>query len=140
MLWLLSLHIGALIAWCGLLLYLPALLATAGNPTTDGAALAREPIALARPLFNQVATPAALLAIASGTALFLVEQIVGTWLIMKLTAVSGMAACHVLCGALIMRRERQPAAPVTGPGLALAALAAFFMAAVLWLVLAKPFA
>jgi uncharacterized membrane protein len=139
MLWLLTVHLGALIVWCAMLLYLPALVAAAGDGAAPGAALAREPIALARPLFNLVATPAALLAIISGTGLFLLGQIVGVWLVLKLSAVSGMVVCHVLCGALIMRRERQPRASVVAPSGALGVLAALLMAGVLWLVLAKPF-
>jgi hypothetical protein len=50
-----------------------------------------------------------------------------------------MVVCHVLCGALIMRRERQPRASVVAPSGALGVLAALLMAGVLWLVLAKPF-
>ena len=139
MVWLLTVHLAALIVWCAMLLYLPALVAAAGDGATPDAALARAPIALARPLFNLVATPAALLAIMSGTALFLLGQIVGVWLILKLTAVSGMVVCHALCGALIMRREREPLAREVAPSGALGVLAALLIASVLWLVLAKPF-
>ena len=67
---------------------------------------------LTRTIFNLAATPAALLAIGSGTALFLRESIFDAWLIVKLTTVAGMVLCHALCGVLILRIER-----VTDPSL-----------------------
>jgi uncharacterized membrane protein len=132
--WLLLLHIAGLVSWCGILLYLPALLAAGTSP---GFAVERLP--LTRQLFTLVATPAALLTIVSGTALFLLHNIVGVWLILKLSAVVVMVVCHALCGALILRRERQRGSQPLLPCLALASVSSLSIAMVLWLVLAKPF-
>lgn len=125
------LHFAALVGWCGLLLYLPTLLAAAARDADP------VPSGLARQLFVTAATPAALLAIATGTALFLADGIVALWLVAKLGMVTGMVLCHLTCGALILRAE-QATAVSRGPGM-LGALTAAFVGATLWLALAKPF-
>src|SRR5690606_40905463 len=63
------LHFAALLCWCGALLYLPALIA-AGTRRGDSL-FYRDHAHLTRMAFTLIATPAALLAIGSGTALFL---------------------------------------------------------------------
>ena len=98
------LHFMALICWCGALLYLPVMIA-AGTRSSDEL-FYRDHAHLARTVFNLLATPAALLAIGSGTMLFLREAIFDPWLILKLTTVAGMVLCHALCGLLILRIER----------------------------------
>src|SRR5690606_40114597 len=86
------LHLAALLCWCGALLYLPALIA-AGTRRSD-ALFYRDHAHLRRMVFTLVSTPAALLAIGSGTALFLRDAIFECWLIVKLTTVAGMVLCH----------------------------------------------
>lgn len=133
------LHFAALIGWCGALLYLPALVAAAGDENSqyrvDRAWMARQ-------LFIAFATPAALIAIGTGTALFLRDGIVAPWLVLKLVAVAGMAICHTSCGALIMRTERHLELDQPPPGIWLSVftgiVSATFIGATLWLVLAKP--
>ena len=95
------LHFMALICWCGVLLYLPAMIA-AGTRSSDELFYS-DHAHLTSTVFNLIATPAALLAIGSGTALFLRESIFDPWLIIKLTTVAGMVLCHALCGVLILR-------------------------------------
>ncbi|MGQ7958375.1 CopD family protein [Pseudomonas sp. SP16.1] len=131
------LHFMALIGWCGALLYLPALIA-AGTRSSD-ALFYRDHAHLTRMVFNLVATPAALLAIGSGTALFLSGALFDAWLIVKLTTVTGMVVCHALCGVLILRIERLPEPSVGLECLLLGSLVAVLISATLWLVLAKPF-
>lgn len=136
--WILGLHIGGLLVWCGALLYFPALIATGGShaqdaPPRHGAA------SLNRVVFTTIATPAALFAIVTGTLLFLFDRSLGIWLIFKLTAVTGMVICHVLYGVLILQQERNPRAPVLVPCLTLGSLVIVLVGAVLWQVLAKPF-
>lgn len=135
---LLVFHIAGLTVWCGTLLYLPALVAASETAAAPDLALAREPLPLARMLFNLVATPAALFAIFTGTALFLLGGILGVWLLLKLTAVAALVACHALCGALIMRRERNEHTRLGLPCAALGVMSSSLIATVLWLVLAKP--
>lgn len=131
------LHFTTLICWCGALLYLPAMIA-AGTRSTD-ALFYRDHAHLTRTIFNLVATPAALLAIGSGTALFLREALFAPWLIVKLSAVAGMVICHALCGVLILRIERQPEPSVGRECLLIGVLLTLLIASTLWLVLAKPF-
>jgi uncharacterized membrane protein len=131
------LHFMALIGWCGALLYLPALIA-AGTRSRD-TLFYRDHMHLTRLVFNLVATPAALLAIGSGTLLFLRAGLVDAWLIVKLSMVSGMVLCHALCGVLILRVQRDPRPSVSRACGLIGAAAATLIALTLWLVLAKPF-
>nr|WP_059392017.1 CopD family protein [Pseudomonas toyotomiensis] len=131
------LHFMALICWCGVLLYLPAMIA-AGTRSSDEL-FYRDHAHLTRTVFNLIATPAALLAIGSGTALFLRESIFDPWLILKLTTVAGMVLCHALCGVLILRIERAAEPALRRDCLLIALLLSALIGATLWLVLAKPF-
>ncbi|MEO9334760.1 CopD family protein [Ectopseudomonas guguanensis] len=131
------LHFMALIVWCGALLYLPAMIA-AGTRSSDDL-FYRDHAHLTRTIFNLAATPAALLAIGSGTALFLRESIFDAWLIVKLTTVAGMVLCHALCGVLILRIERVTDPSLRRDCLLIGLLLAGLIGATLWLVLAKPF-
>lgn len=138
MLWLLTLHIGALLLWSALLLYLPALIA--GTRARD--LVLEEPghpvESLPRFMFTRLATPAALITIVAGTLVFLVDSNTAPWLIVKLTLVALLVFCHGLVGVLVMRLEEGPDRPVQ-PWCTLSALAALaLMAAIIWLVLAKP--
>ncbi|MDU9408019.1 MULTISPECIES: CopD family protein [Pseudomonas] len=131
------LHFMALICWCGALLYLPAMIA-AGTRSSDEL-FYRDHAHLTRTVFNLLATPAALLAIGSGTALFLREAIFDPWLILKLTTVAGMVLCHALCGVLILRIERAAEPALRRNCLLIGLLLSALIGATLWLVLAKPF-
>lgn len=131
------LHFAALLCWCGALLYLPALIAAGTKPRNE--LFYRDHAHLTRMVFTLIATPAALLAIGSGTALFLRDGTLAGWLIIKLSAVTGMTLCHALCGVLVLRIERQPERSVTWQCLAIGVLVCALIALTLWLVLAKPF-
>jgi putative membrane protein len=131
------LHFMALIGWCGALLYLPAMIAASTRSSDQ--LFYRDQAHLTRAIFNLVATPAALLAIGSGTALFLRESIFDPWLILKLTSVAGMVLCHALCGVLILRTERLVDPALRRHCLLIGLLLAGLIGATLWLVLAKPF-
>lgn len=137
--WIKFVHIAALVCWCGALLYLPALL-MAILRERRATAFADDAPPIPRYLFNSAATPAALLAIASGTLLFLVEGLAGGWLVLKLVAVTGMVLCHALCGWLILRVEQERTKGVHWLGALTACVASLLMIAVVTLVLAKPFA
>ena len=135
--WLKFLHIVALVIWCGTLLYLPALLAQSLAQHRDTSFGSDAP-PLPRAFFNGLATPAALVAIASGTLLFLLHGLLGGWLIGKLVAVSGMVVSHVLLGWLILRLEEGRERWLSAGALACALLAGLSMLAVILLVLTKP--
>lgn len=130
------LHFTALICWCGTLLYLPALIA-AGTRSSE-TLFYRDHAHLTRMVFTLIATPSALVAIGSGTALFMRDLIFDPWLIVKLTAVAGMVMCHALCGVLVLRIERYPERTLTRQCVLISVLTVALITATLWLVLAKP--
>lgn len=134
--WLLTLHIAALVCWCAGLLYMPALIAVTGRREAAGP---DRHAAITRMVFTLVVTPAALLAIISGTAVFLANQLVAAWLVAKLTLVTGLVVCHVLLGWLIVHIER--GSEKLGPlwCALLGGTSAALMVGIIYLVLAKPF-
>jgi uncharacterized membrane protein len=130
------LHIAALICWCGTLLYLPALVA-AGTRRTDEL-FYRDHAHLTRMVFTHLGTPAALIAIASGTALFFMYGLFELWLIFKLGAVTGLVLCHALFGVLILRIERTPEKMIAPQCTVIGLFVIGLIGLTLWLVLAKP--
>lgn len=136
--WLKLLHIASVIVWCGALLYLPVAIAAASGP--DRAAAFDPPRRhVLRSLFTLVATPAALLAIASGTAIFLLHGPLAPWLIAKLATVGLLVLGHAACGMLILRAESDGEARVRGRCWAIGATSLLCLAGIAWLVLRKPF-
>lgn len=138
MLWFLVLHIVSLLFWGACLLYLPALIAGAARASSS----IKEPPdpfdSIARFVFTRIATPAALLAIFAGSLVFVIDHTVTVWLIAKLTLVVGLVFVHTLLGMLVLRLESGNGKPLRSWCLLLGLLAAALMAAIIWLVLAKP--
>lgn len=134
--WLKLLHICAVITWCGTLLYLPVALSTVA---ADKEAAFEHPSRTFRSIFTWVTTPAALVAIASGTAIFLTRGPLAPWLIAKLATVSLLVLCHGACGMLILRVERQPESSIRGLCTAVGLASVLWLLAIAWLVLRKPF-
>ena len=135
--WLKLLHISAVILWCGALLYLPLAVAATGG------AHHRRPVALGEPgdeilraLFIWGATPAALLAIGSGTLIFVWQGTLGAWLLAKLALVALLVLGHASFGLFILRLERKEGA--RRAALAVGTLLLPLLLAIAWLVLAKP--
>ncbi|MDO8906920.1 MAG: CopD family protein [Pseudohongiella sp.] len=139
MIWILALHIVMLLCWCASLLYLLSVIAGA-CPSRSGQAelpaVYQHHDSLARFVFTTVATPAALLAIISGTAVFLVYQTVEPWLIVKMTLVTMLVAGHAWAGKLILRLEAD--GPVRNQAIILACGLSVLMLIIVWIVLAKP--
>lgn len=135
MIFLKLLHFAALICWCGSLLYMPALIAAAARRPDE-----REGVLLERAVFTLLATPAALLAIASGSALFLQQGSFGPWLVLKLGLVSLLVCLHALCGVLILRTESEAPTPLAHGRhcLLVGAACSLLIGGILWTVLAKP--
>ncbi len=135
MVWFLTLHISTLLIWIGGLLYLPALIAQAVSAGEVGEA---PNLSVARWLFVHVLTPAALLAIIFGTAIFLHTRNVSPWLMVKLGLVVALVLGHVAAGQLLIHSERassgesRPWCGILGGALA------GLVVTILWLVLAKP--
>ncbi len=136
--WIKFLHIVALVSWCGLLLYLPALLCQLARPERVAQGFSPGVPPLPRLVYNSLATPAALLAIASGSLLFLLQGLAGPWLVLKLLAVSAMVLAHGLCGWLLLRLEHDRPRGVAAGAVLAGGVAGLAMLAVIGLVLAKP--
>lgn len=138
MIGLLVLHIAALVFWIAALLYLPVLMIGRQNRVVELQESPHPHDSVARFVFTQVASPAAIVAIMAGTAVFLLNQTTSPWLIAKLTLVVLLAIGHCLMGLLVIRLERKQDLSVQPwSGLLLAYFSAM-ATAITWLVLAKP--
>jgi len=138
MLWLLVLHIITVLFWAAGLLYLPRLLAAAGVGRAELTERPDQHDSMGRFVFTHIATPAALLAITTGTGVFLVARTVEFWLVAKLSVVTLLVVAHVATGLLVLRAERAGAEPLWRGHWVLAAALALLMVSVVWIVLAKP--
>ncbi len=138
MIWVLFLHIMSLLTWCASLLFLLSLTAARcpSRRFIDDDMTPRRHDSVVRLLFTVLSTPAALLTIASGTAVFLLQARFDAWLIVKLTLVTLLVVCHALSGGMILRIESGRS--VRLPSLLLTAASATLMLMIIWLVLAKP--
>ncbi|RYF70699.1 MAG: hypothetical protein EOO29_31375 [Comamonadaceae bacterium] len=134
--WLKLLHICAVIVWCGALLYLPLAVASTAAPHKRPVALGDARDEILRGLFIWLATPAALLAIGSGTLIFIWQGTLGAWLLAKLALVALLVLGHASFGWLILRVERQE--PARRVAVGVGALLLPLLLAIAWLVLAKP--
>lgn len=133
----LVLHICALLAWSAGLLYLPTLLTeNVYSKTHDSFSCRRS--ALPRWLFTRVVTPAALLAIMAGTAVFLLNRTTTPWLIAKLALVSLLVLLHAAMGLMIMRFEDGRLRHPQRWNVAHTISTCTTLLAILYLVLAKP--
>ena len=138
MLWILVLHISALLVWCAALLYLPALIAGIHTRQIEISEPYHQYGSVARFVFTHIATPAALLAIASGTLVFLLNRTVEAWLFIKLTLVVGLVVGHTLAGLLLLHTQDRSSRPVRRWCWCLSSALCALMVAILWVVLAKP--
>jgi protoporphyrinogen IX oxidase len=138
MLLFLTLHIMAIALWAAILLYLPTLVVGGLPVRVNEYPASQAGDSLARFLFTRVATPIALVAIISGTMVFLILRITAAWLIIKLTLVTLLAVCHALTGLLIMRTEADKVRRPRAWWWALASAESLLMLGIVWLVLAKP--
>ena len=134
--WLKLLHLVTVIVWCGALLYLPVLIANAAlsTPATPRAVLPRLP----RTVYIGVATPAALLAIVSGTLIFVAQGLIAPWLMLKLAIVGLLAVGHGVCAILLLRTERGQHNGVRAVCYVLTVATLLWLLGIAWLVLQKP--
>lgn len=138
MLWFLMLHIMALVVWCASLLYLPALIAGIHTARIEIVEPYSKYGSVARFVFTHIATPAALIAIISGTIVFLLNRTIEVWLIVKLTLVTGLVVGHTLAGLLLLHTQDRNSKPIRRWCLILSGALCVLMAAIIWVVLAKP--
>lgn len=137
MIWLLLLHIIALLMWGAGILYIPVMLAGASRADDEFESSSGSHDSAARFVFSYIATPAALVAIVSGAMAFLFNQVSEFWFIAKLTLVSSVVLIHALLWVLIRRAEcKQYKHLRLMSGLASVVLM-LLMTTVIWLALAK---
>lgn len=137
MLWFLTFHIIALTFWCASQLYLPALIVNSSGKH-KALEVPEHWESTARFVFTYVSNPAALATIITGTGVFLLNQTVEPWLFIKLHLVVLLVVVHALTGAVVLRSDKVREAPILLWCLLLAGAFFICMAAILWIVLAKP--
>jgi len=139
--WLKALHIAALAIWGGGLLALPGLTT---RELRVAAATADDPLEriwahrMSRFLYDAIVSPAAVVAIASGTALIFVTRPLDGWLFLKLAAVTGLVVTHMGVGRLIDQAEAPEFRATRFVTRALSVSTLVFLCIILLLVLQKP--
>lgn len=135
MLFLLFLHISSLLIWaaalCILLLLIP-------RTATLDPAVAKQGDKLDRLWFTRLASPAGIVAIVSGTAIFALDSNFNSWLLLKLTLVTGLVICHVAAGLLILYQQRPKAGGIAIKCAVLLAVVLMLVLSIIVLVLVKP--
>ncbi len=135
--WVMTVHIATLGIWSAALLILAGLYADA-PPQREHAPVNRHRV-MCRYVFVMLASPAAVLAIISGSLLVYLRGADGSWLIAKLAAVSMLALYHAYCGKRLDAQgmESVRARPRRHSPLLITVPVAL-IGAILILVLAKP--
>ena len=134
--WLKAVHISALSIWCAGLIVLPTLYAQKSQVhSRSGFYLLHR---LTRSIFIKATSPAAFVAIASGTALIFVRNVFTDWMLLKLALVGLLVMIHVWSGHMVVhmfesRRTYSPARQLLATSATL-----IVVTAILVLVLAKP--
>ncbi len=134
--WTKSLHIAALVVWCGGLLLLPVLM-NQREAAGEGAPLHRLH-AFTRFAYIVIVSPAAFLAIASGTALILIREVFTTWFALKLLFVGLLTGLHVWTGLVILQLFEEGKHFRAWRMVSALLVLSLTLLAILWLVLAKP--
>lgn len=134
MVWLLFLHIASLVCWAA---SLSVLLILMSRPDA-GLKSASKVDTLERVWFTRLASPAGLLTIVTGTAIFAFSGNFSSWLLLKLTLVTGLVVCHVAAGLLILYSHRPQVSSITGKSIGLLGTVLLLILAIVVLVLLKP--
>lgn len=132
------LHISAIVIWSAGMLYLPGLFArhpAAARTSPDEFRRLRHQ---ARLVYVGLMSPAAVVAVVSGTMLVFLAASIGGWMVLKLVAVALMVALHVYLGRLLGRLHQAPDMRRPAAHLALIIPAMVVITAVVGLVSWKP--
>jgi uncharacterized membrane protein len=134
--WLKAVHISAFAIWCAGLIVLPTLYAQQSRAHSHAASYLVH--RFTRSIFIEVASPAAFIAIASGTALIFARSVFVDWMLLKLAAVGLLVILHVWSGHMIIQvfESRRGYSRIRQILATLATL--IVVTAILGLVLAKP--
>jgi len=131
-----ALHILALAIWCGALLALPTLFHQRSH-TGDGDAR-HELHRITRRVFVGLASPAASVAIGTGTGLVFVAEVFTPWMFLKLAAVGALVGLHVRAGLVLLHLSRRDRRYPRWRQFGATATTTGVIAAILLLVLVKP--
>ncbi len=132
---LLFLHISSLLIWAAALSILVLLIPRFATMDLQSA---NNGDRVDRLWFTRLASPAGLLAIVSGTAIFALDSNFSSWLLLKLTLVTGLVICHVAAGLLILYRQRPEAGGIAIKCAVLLAMVLLLVLSIIVLVLVKP--
>jgi protoporphyrinogen IX oxidase len=130
-------HLGAIAVWSGGLLALPFLFWQRRAHAAAAPELERLH-RITRLVYVELTSPAAFIAIGSGTALIFLQATFAEWFSIKMVLVGLMAMLHVVAG-LVMHQLFSPTGRFgRGSFVALSVAYAVLITAILWVVLAKP--
>jgi protoporphyrinogen IX oxidase len=134
--WLKAAHISALVIWCGGLLILPSMFALRGRHPSgpDLWRLQR----FTRATYTFIMSPAAFVAVGTGTALIFTQQVFTPWFALKLLVVGLLALLHVRHGFVILHVFDDDAGYSMVRNVLATVLTVGVISAILVLVLAKP--
>jgi uncharacterized membrane protein len=134
--WLKLLHVTALAVWAAGLLLMPVLFGQRRG-AGSGAPLHRLH-AFTRFSYITIISPAAFVAIASGTALILLRGIAGPWFAVKLLLVGVLVALHVWIGLLVLSIFEEGGRFARWRVVSSVTVLSATMLGIFWVVLAKP--
>lgn len=129
-------HVGAIAVWAAGLLVLPFMLMKRRRVPVGESV--EEVLVFTRRMVLWLVSPAALVAVASGTALILLRPVYFPWFTAKLAAVGALAALHVVQSGWVLRMFAPDAREPRWRLLTAAFGNALVIGAILLLVLAKP--
>jgi uncharacterized membrane protein len=129
-------HLAAIALWSGGLIALPFLF---WQRRTLEAGLELDRLhRVTRLVYVELASPAAFVAIGSGTALIFLQATFAEWFSLKMVLVGIMAMLHVVAGLILMQLFLPKGRFGRLSYLALISAYIVLIAAILWIVLAKP--
>lgn len=135
-LWLKFIHIAAISVWAAGLVSLPGLYVQRARVAGDDQLFTLQRIV--RAAYVGLISPAAFLAVASGTALIFLRETFVPWFSAKLALVAVMVLLHALTGLVIIRLFREGEVYPVWRFAAVTGLTVLVVLAILVLVLAKP--
>jgi uncharacterized membrane protein len=129
-------HLGAIALWSGGLIALPFLFwqRRMFGPGLDLDRLHR----VTRMVYVELASPAAFVAIGSGTALIFLQATFAEWFSLKMVLVGIMAMLHVVAGLILMQLFLPKGKFTKLSYVSLMSAYIVLIGAILWMVLAKP--
>ncbi len=129
-------HIVSLIVWCGGLIAMP-LMISRHDPSNSHADFLRVHHAT-HDVYTAVVTPAAVVAVISGSWLMFMRQIFDPWFFAKLAFVAMLVAGHAWIGHMLVEARLSGGKQRATPSFLMLAVLIAPMTAILFLVLGKP--